>query len=477
MASETTLNARNLALLGTERLAELLLELATGDAAAKRRLRLELVGRTGGGGVAAEVRKRLASIAKSRSFLDWRKVKPLAQDLELQRTAIMAHVSPTRPAEAFDLLWRLIELAPSIYERCDDSNGTIGTIIALASTDLGGVAAQAKLEPHDLAERIFGGVCSNDYGQFDGVIALVADALGHEGLGLLKAKFDDLAAKRPAKAPGANHRVIGIGPRGPIFESDYQTNRDARIVQKALTQIADALGDVDGYAASFSAEECANPAVAAQIAERLLSANRASDAMAALSVAESTFRQGGHWPDWQRVWIDTLDGLGRSVEAQEVRWAVFERSLNAAYLRAHLKRLPDFDDEEAEIRALAHVAQSKSVHQALAFLVDWPAHARAAELVLTRHRELDGDQYGLLTNAAEALDAKHPLAATLVLRSMITFSLERAKHSRYGHAARHLQTCEYLAKRVEDFGGHVDHQAFVAGLRLRHGRKTGFWNA
>jgi hypothetical protein len=477
MASETTLNAKNLALLGVDRLAELLLELATGDAAAKRRLRLELVGRSGGSGVAAEVRKRLASIAKSRSFLDWRKVKPLAQDLEMQRTAVMAHVSPTRPAEAFELLWRLIDLAPSIYGRCDDSNGTIGTIIALARTDLGGIAAQAKLDPHDLAERVFVGVCSNDYGQFDGLIALVADALGHEGLDLLKTKFQELAAKRPAKPSGANHRVIGIGPRGPIFESDYEANRETRLVQKALTQIADALGDVDGYAASFSADDCANPAVAAQIAERLLSANRAPEAMAALRLAENTFRQGGYWPDWQRVWIDTLDGLGRSAEAQETRWAVFERSLNAGYLRAHLKRLPDFDDEEAEIRALAHVAQSKGVHQALAFFIDWPAHARASELVLTRHRELDGDQYGLLTYAAETLDEKHPLAATLVLRSMITFSLERAKHSRYGHAARHLQTCEYLAKRIEDFGGHVDHQAFVAGLKSRHGRKTGFWNA
>ena len=46
MASDKTLNAKNLAALGAERLAELLLELATGDAVAKRRLRLELDART-----------------------------------------------------------------------------------------------------------------------------------------------------------------------------------------------------------------------------------------------------------------------------------------------------------------------------------------------------------------------------------------------------------------------------------------------
>jgi hypothetical protein len=64
-----------------------------------------------------------------------------------------------------------------------------------------------------------------------------------------------------------------------------------------------------------------------------------------------------------------------------------------------------------------------------------------------------------------------------MLRAMIDLSLDKAKYKRYGHAARHLQTCEYLAKRVDDFGDHSDHAAYVAGLRLRHGRKSGFWDA
>lgn len=108
MPSETTLNTKNLAALGAERLAELLLEVTVGDAAAKRRLRLELTSR-GGGNVASEIRKRLVAIAKSRSFMDWRKVKELARDLETQREAIAAHVAATSPGEAFDLLcgcWR-----------------------------------------------------------------------------------------------------------------------------------------------------------------------------------------------------------------------------------------------------------------------------------------------------------------------------------------------------------------------------------
>ena len=475
MPSVTTLNAKNLAALGPERLAELLLDVTSGDAAAKRRLRLELASR-GGGDVAGEIRKRLVSIAKSRSFVDWRKVKELARDLEAQREAIAAHVAATTPDEAFDLLWRMLAIAPSIYERCDDSNGIIGSVIASARGDLGAIAAEAGQPVGALADRVFAAVCANDYGQFDHLISLTAQALGPDGLNRLKAQFEELAANAPIGS-GGERRVIGLSTRGPIYQDDYERGRHGRLVRSALTEIADALGDVDGFAGRYSDEERVNPAIAAAIAERLLAADRASEALATLEGADGAFRQGGHWPDWQRVRIEVLDALGRSSDAQEDRWQAFERGLDAGYLRAHLKRLPDFDDIEAEERALGFVSRHSSFHQALAFLIDWPALERAAGLIMARTDELDGDHYWLLTPAADALEQRHPLAATLVLRAMINLSLNAAKYKRYGHAARHLQTCEHLARRIDDFAGHPNHANYVADLRRRHARKIGFWDA
>ena len=475
MPSETTLNAKNLAALGAERLAELLLDVTAGDAAAKRRLRLELASR-GGGDVASKIRKRLVSIAKSRSFVDGRKVRELARDLDAQREGIGAHVAAASPGEAFDLLWRMLEMAPSIYERCDDSNGTIGAVIASARDDLGAIAAEAGKPVDALADRVFAAVCANDYGQFDGLINLMVQVLGPDGLNRLKAQFEELAANGPVSA-GGERRVIGLSTRGPIYQDDYERGRHGRLIRSALTEIADALGDVDGFACRYSDEERANPAIAAAIAERLLAADRASEALATLDKADGAFRQDGHWPDWQRVRIEVLDALGRSGDAQEARWQAFERGLDAGYLRAHLKRLPDFEDMEAEERALGFVSRHPSFHQALGFLIDWPALERAAGLILARTDELDGDHYWLLTPAADALGQRHPLAATLVLRAMIDLSLAAAKYKRYGHAARHLQTCEHLAQRIEDFAGHPNQDEYVAGLRQRHAPKNGFWDA
>lgn len=478
MGSGKTLTAKNLAALGAERLAELLLELAVGDAATKRQLRLELASQSGDGSdVVAEIRKRLNTIAKSRSFVDWQKIRTLAKDLEAQRAAIMKHVVPTKPAEALDLLWRLLEMAPSIYERCDDSNGTIGDIMDETLENLGEVVADAMLPAGKLAERVFASVCANDYGQFDGLIEETAEALGKDGLELLQAKFEHFAQNPPARPKGEERRVIAISSRGPIHEDDFASDRHARLARSALTEIADALGDVDGYTARFTDVEQANPAIAADIAERLLTAGRAEEALAALAKADPDSGRGRRWPDWERVRIDVLEELGRSADAQAERWAFFERDLNTDYLRAYLKRLPDFDDEEAENRAIAHARQFASFHQALAFLVNWPAHDAAAYLILGRYGELDGDHYWLLTPAADALDQRHPLATTLMLRAMIEFALNRARSKRYGHATRHLKSCEYLAKRIEDWAGHPDHETWIADLRARHGRKTAFWNA
>ena len=303
----------------------------------------------------------------------------------------------------------------------------------------------------------------------------VAQALGSDGLNRLKAKFEQLATDLPKRSAAGERQVIGIGMAGPLYPDDYQQSRHARLVRSALTDIADALGDVDDFVDLYSDEERTNPAIAAAIAERMLSADRATEAMATLEKAADAFHKGGHWPEWQRVRIDALDALGRSGEAQDERWQVFERSLEADYLRAYIKRLPDFDDIEAEERALHFALKYPSFHQALAFLIDWPANDLAAAIILARCNELDGDRYWLLTPVAEVLEERQPLAATLLLRAMIDLSLDAAKYKRYGHAARHLQTCQHLAGRIDDFAGHVSHTDYVADLNQRHGTKSGFW--
>jgi len=212
-----------------------------------------------------------------------------------------------------------------------------------------------------------------------------------------------------------------------------------------------------------------------EIARRLLVAGRAEEAWAAINAVDQD-RLGWISVEWEQTRIEVLEALGRADEAQAFRWACFERSLSPEHLRSYLKRLPDFDDLEAEERAIAHALSHPSMHHALGFLVTWPALDQAAHLVLTRADELNGDFYEILAPAAVALEAKHPLAATVLRRALIDFALERNRVKRYQHAARHLEECENLADRIEEFGRFEAHDVYVRRLRAQHGRKSSFWS-
>ena len=478
MAKTTTLNAKNLEALGAERLAALLIEISTGNALAKQRLRMELAGAQSPGELGKAVRKRLIAIGRSRSFVDWHGVKPVAADLEAQRAAIVGSIARDDPQEALDLLWRFMALASSVFARCDDSNGVISPIFHQACDDLGIAAALAKASPVTLADQAFDALVANDYGQFDGLIPALAKALGPEGLGRLEQLMIDLS-NRPVEKPAAKDRVrIGYGSSGPIYEDEIAERSRVSTVTLALREIADAQGDVDAFIAQYEVDTRKVPTIAAEIARRLLAAGRVDEAWTAIETAVERKSRGWDWPDfdWEDARIEVLEALGRADDAQAARWRCFERSLSATHLRDYLKKLPDFDDVEAEEKALDYAKNSKNLTRALHFFVSWPEMNRAAALVMQRSKELDGDQYEILPPAADALAAKHPLAAILVLRAMIEFSLTKNRTSRYKHAARYLRECQSLSAAVADFGAHERHEAYVVGLRLEHGRKSSFWS-
>lgn len=475
MPSKTTLNAKNLEALGAERLAALLIEISTGNAAAKRRLRLELASAQSPGDVAKEIRKRLATIARSRAFVYWQNRGALVDDLETQRRAILDPVAKANPADGLDLMWRFLALANSIFARCDDSSGIVIGIFHTACSDLGEIAKAANASPAGLADHAFQVLIANDYGQYDDLIGALGPALGQDGLEHLKQRMIALS-NQPVQQPKDDERqVVAWGSDGPTYADEIAERSRLSTVRWTLQEIADAQGDVDAFIGQYDEQTRRVPKIAAGIAQRLLAAGRPEEAWATIEAAEH--RRSG-WPDfeWEDARIDVLDSLGRGDQAQAARWSIFDRSLSASHLRAYLKRLPEFDDIEVEQQALAHAEGYTSVLQALSFLVSWPSLDRAAKIVMTRAGELDGDHYEILTPAADALAAKHPLVATLALRSMIDFALKQSRSSRYRHAARHLMDCASLASLIPDFGTFETHADYEARLRKEHGRKSSFWN-
>ncbi len=128
--SKKTLNTTNLEKLGAETLAALVMDLVQGSAALQRRARLEISAAQGPKDIAADIRKRFAALRRSTAFVDWRKQKALVKDLAGLLRMIETNIAPLNANDAFDLLWSFLQLAPSIHERTDDSNGAVGAVFA-----------------------------------------------------------------------------------------------------------------------------------------------------------------------------------------------------------------------------------------------------------------------------------------------------------------------------------------------------------
>lgn len=248
------------------------MEISTGDAAAKRRLRLELAGAESPAEVAKEVRKRLTTIGRSQSFIDWRAVRGVADDLDTQRQAIVEKVAKAGPKKALELLWRFMALATSIFERSDDGSGTIIGVFHDACENIGEIAVLAKVDPIALADRVYEALVVNDYGEYDGLIGIAAPALGHSGLEHLKRRMIALSNESVQRPTEKERRAIGYGSGGPIYEDEMVERSRQSTVNLALKDIADAQGDVDPFIAQHDEKTRRVPKIAAEIGQKLLAA-------------------------------------------------------------------------------------------------------------------------------------------------------------------------------------------------------------
>ncbi len=440
MAAKRTLNAKNLETLGAAALAELLIEVSAGNAVIQRRLRLALAAAGGAEGAAQEVRKRLAAIARSTTFIDSARRKALLADLEAQQQAITGPIARADPALAVELQVRLLELGEGVLDRCSDSTGAVIGVFQRGVDGLASLAGAAGISISGLVELAAELLQENGYGQFEGLIPALAPLLGEAGLRQLEQALLERGA----------------------------------VDRLTLVQLAQGRGDLDGYLALFDARQLSWPDTAAEVAGHLLTAGRAEQALAVLDGAAKACERLEALA-WHDTRIAVLEALGRREQAQQHRWRVFSASLSIPLLRGYLKRLDDFADVEAEERAFALVEAHPRPLVALQFLIFWPALPRAARYVIEHRHAWDGEAYGLYEPAAERLSGDHPLAATVLLRAMVLFALAMGRSKRYRYAAEHLRQCEQLEARIDHWQGLDSHTCFVGTLREVYARNWSFW--
>ncbi|WP_426022346.1 DUF6880 family protein [Brevundimonas sp. PWP3-1b1] len=394
-ASPKRLNAANLSGLGADRLGELLMQAADADAILKRRLRLVLAAEAGPDLLALELHKRLSTIAASRARVSWRKRPDLLRDLDILRGAIVDDLAVAAPREGLERLIAWFDLFRGLATRVKDQKGEVSAAFETAAPDLW---------------RIAGAAVQAD----EKAVAPLAQAVERQPL-------------EYARWIGAGGEELTVDLARRLLDTLDKTS-SARGMRTVMRRLADRAGDLDLWLSLTTPEERGSPDFAAVVAKRLLVADRIPEARQALEAALAPSAGNRRWtfgrspqagpptltPAWEATSIDLLEAEGRKDEAQELRWAMFERDLSTPVLRAYLARLPDFDDVEALDRALAHAATYADFETALGFLMDWPAHREAAALVERRIRKVRAP-LPLKADWAARLAQKYPDAAERLL--------------------------------------------------------------
>ena len=408
-ASLKKVTAENLAGLGAERLAEILVSVSGGRADLKRRLRMELAAAQGPASLAPEIDKRLASFEASRGKIGWRQRPAFVRDLDALRGLIANRLAPLDVASAIERLWRFMDTAQPIGRRYRERSGEIDVVFERAAGDLGRLLA--AVPPGPAATDLVDQLIRNPSGWKAWLPALLAGVpatLADETLRSM--------SQRSGVAPGW---------------------------MALIRQLADAAGDVGAFRATYADAAVRTPAVAAELARRYLAATRTAEAGEVLRGAApqgQALRGKASEPDfgWETVWIDYLDQAGDQEAAQAVRWASFERTLLTERARAFIGRLGDFDDVEAEARAFDIAAGHADVANGLRFLMDWPALSSASRMIETRSADID-----VGPDAAELwagkLRRRYPKAAHLLLRKAAADAFRR----------RDFKTCDRLTAEAD----------------------------
>lgn len=401
VASLKKVTPDNLARLGADRLAEIVADAADSRPDLKRRLRMELAAEQGAEHLALELDKRLNSLGASRSKVSWRKRPSFVADLEVLRGLIAERLGGLDPAMALARMWTFMDLARRLGTRVRDKDGGVAAVFDRAAADIGRLAQREK-------------------------------------------KIDDALAEAVGRNPSAWAEwlpaVLSHAPK-PMIEDLFRRLRERSGGSPGwasiLRQVADAAGDVDAYLTTFTAQALRTPSIAAEAAQRLLAAGRVEEAGRLLQAAGKSKSPEPDF-DWETASIDYLEAAGQPEAAQRARWAGFERTLSADRARAFTKRLPDFEDVEAENRAFDIAAGHADARRGLGFLMDWPALPEAATMIEARIDDLQISA-DLAEIWAGRLRARHPRAAHTLLR----------KAAADAFARRELATCDRLTHEAD----------------------------
>lgn len=438
---------------GVDALVEIIVDLAENDAALFHKLDLAAtIGHADDKTIEARLRKAINGATRTGDFIDYQRARSWAAGVDAALGSVADLISGGRAGLVRKLAEHAIERIERAVESIDDSDGHCATLLGRARDIHVQACVATKSDRAQLARDLFTREMEDDYGAFDGAVALYAEALGKEGL----AEYRRLAVEAWDKLPTR----AGAKRAQDEFLDSYR-------LRGILDFFAEREGDVDRRIA-LRAKELTSPWDYFELARFCIEHGHADEALRRAEEGLWMFEDDD--PDEQLVFLaaDLLIKAGRKSEAEAHLWGAFERAPSLDLYR----RLRKLGGEAARERAIERLeAQATDDGHA-----DWdhPADLLISILVrekmfaeawsaLRKHQASSNEKVAL----AKASEASYPVEALEIYAERVDQLANRGDNQAYAEAAAFIARMNSLRSAAEQ-------TTYVAELKARFGRKRNF---
>jgi len=399
------------------------------------------------------LRKMIDGATRTRDFVDYREASHWAAHVESVLDSIAGLASGARGGLALKLAERAIDRIAQAVEQIDDSDGHCGRLLDRARAIHLAAAREVRPEPIQLARDLFAREMQDDYGTFEGAVALYADVLGEAGL----AEYRRLAAEAWERIPS-----YSAGRRQP-----EELVGDQDQLMRILDFFAERAGEIDTRIA-LREKDLSSQWSYLQLAEFCLSQGRAQEALR--RAEEGLWLFEDQRPDERLVLFTAglLSKAGRRQDAEACLQRAFEKAPSFE-LYTRLRKLGGKAARERIVKLLeAGQIRGERIgwHNPSDLLIRiWVGEKMfdAAWAVVRKH----GASMALKEELAGDSEATHPSEALEVYAQCVDQLANAGGAPAYAKAAK-------LVARMAKLRSRGEHVAYVLALKERFGRRRNF---
>lgn len=394
-------------------------------------------------------KSKLTGLKRGCRFIDWRESGAFANDLEQLLHDLS--ISVKDPIAGVDLVGRFFELDESLFNRCDDSSGSLGDVFRYTAADLFVLYAQKNDKKQAIADLVLKLNQKDDYGIRDCLIERASEFLPKD---ILRSMVEKLWAAIEKET------------------DEYQL----RGLQNSIRMLARQLKDPILFEQTWKESGKIPTYAIIEIAQIYLDSGTPEQALLRLQTIpdNETFKQR----ERLQLLLDTYQILGDKQEETEIAWKIFKRYREKGALKQLLSLIGEDQKQHVIADELQQVfSVSEISYTDATFMLDMGCINELESYLLQRVDQLDGNLYSNLLRFSDAFEAQgKTLISSLIYRKLLDSILIRGIAKYYSHAIKYLRKLEILEPLVCDWQGHDTHQMYFSVLQEKHKRKSSFWS-